>query len=95
MKKAMTKRLLALVLALALCTSLMLPGFAATNEIHTHTYTYGGRIERYEGGHREAGYHMVNVYYIYVCECGSRFTELTTEIPVSHPNPCPDCGWGR
>lgn len=30
MKKKMTKRLLALVLALALCTALMLPGFAET-----------------------------------------------------------------
>lgn len=32
MKKKMVKRLLALVLALALCTSLMLPGFAAVEQ---------------------------------------------------------------
>ena len=108
MKKAMTKRLLALVLALALCTALMLPGFAATkptdstNNNHIHTYVYGGKTETYEGGHKEAGFHMVVVRYIYVCtgtksdgtKCGDRFTDVVDTIPVSHPNPCPTCGWG-
>lgn len=54
MTKTLKKRLLALVLALALCTALMLPGFAATNESdHYHYYSYSGdNVYRYKGSER-------------------------------------------
>ena len=90
MKKAMTKRLLALVLALALCTALMLPGFAATNESdHYHYYSYSGdNVYRYEGGERTSAYHVVNVYGIYICSCGARKTEYAGTAIHSHSVPC-------
>lgn len=100
MRKKITKRILALVLALALCTSLMLPGFAATKPTdstnHVHNFVFSYREEVYEGGHREAGFHTSTLYYHYVCsysDCSAvRVTNMGT-VPTSHPNPCPTCGW--
>lgn len=95
MTRNLKKRLLALVLTLALCTALMLPGFAATaNDDHYHYYVYSGQNTYvYEYGHREAGYHVSNVYGIYICSCGDRDLRYAGTAKISHPNPCTECGW--
>lgn len=100
MRKKITKRILALVLALALCTSLMLPGFAATKPTDSINHVHNIKVERqerYQNGYYEAGYHMVNVYYIYTCAdrgCTYYYEMPYGEIKVSHPTPCDICRWG-
>ena len=103
MTKTLKKRLLALVLALALCTALMLPGFAATKPaeadphatcIHNWSIDLGLHHEAYEGGERTAAYHMVNAYHTMKCSlCGSTTIMCTATYPKSHPNPCGECGY--
>lgn len=104
MKKAMTKRFLALVLALALCTALMLPGFAATveeNSAHIgyrHSWVTGPLSrEVYNGGERTSAYHMVDGCYYYKCsECGTvdySSDHFVSTYPKSHSLPCGVCGY--
>lgn len=97
MKKKMTKRLLALVLALALCTALMLPGFAATAEEAECNHRYNTSTVQYyvSGNHREAGYHSESVFTRYTCaKCGYYYDVNTGRtVPVSHSRPCPTCGY--
>ncbi len=99
MKKTMTKRLLALVLALAFCTAMMLPGFAATapkdegiepQYIHdrqflANNYDYYNRAGQ---GHYER---VVAVYWCKRCQ-QNEFEEVSYTLKPHSGNPCV-CGY--
>lgn len=107
MKKT-TKRVLALALALALCTALMLPGFAetaTTNTANPHMLCYHDSGQTYTGvwtgGYYYANHHSYaehgvgKTYWLACSKCGTYVGTYNgpEDHLESHQVPCGKCGF--
>lgn len=96
MKKKLTKRILALVLALALCTALMLPGFAAvTNDPNDCVHTWGVESTIYRYNRIDVHCHQRVTHHFQHCIfCTSSREWDSDSVVEAHTPPCSKCGWG-
>lgn len=101
MSKKLKKRLLALLLTLALCTALMLPGFAATNatkathesycdQVVQHRYTVDRGYDNSEHSYARH-FHKYDKYFS--CDCGATEVWEHYNVPESHSVPCDKCNF--
>lgn len=103
MSKNLKKRLLALLLAVVLCTALMLPGFAAvvpedegvetlsTNACPYHNPVYSHSTATYSYISTSEHYKVVTNYYF--CQlCHTYESHTASSGKESHTLPCSKCG---
>lgn len=107
MKKA-TKQLSAIVLTLILCSTMLMPGFAAAsyNTAHEdvidphsangcdHIYEVYTTDFVYAGGARTSAYHDLNTLEVHKCRnCPFQFSYVLQTRRESHQVPCGVCGF--